>query len=253
MTELARVTTPLANLHTKPDGRSRLGSQLLFGEIVDVIGGDAEWTHIRARRDGYEGHIRREALCPDQNDASHRVCVPSTFLYPGANIKEQPARPLYLNSDVAVKAFGGEFAELATGGFVFAAHLCAIDQHAPDAVAVAEQFLHVPYLWGGKSFAGIDCSGLVQMSRLASGIASPRDTHQQETAGTLQLPLSVLDRNTERGLLIFWSGHVAITIDATRIIHASGHVMQVVIEDRMAAIARIAEKGGRVSSVQRIQ
>jgi cell wall-associated NlpC family hydrolase len=247
-----RVIVPLANLQGARTSDGRIGSQLLFGESVDVRDVADGWALVRAQVDGYEGYVRRDAISSDHLDVTHRVCVPSTFIYPSASIKDQPAPALYLNSNVGVTRTQGEFAALASGGFVFASHLCAVGDFATDAVSVAEQFLNVPYLWGGRSFAGIDCSGLVQMARLAAGKASPRDSHQQESAGAERLPLSVLERDTERGLLIFWPGHVAMTIDATRILHASGHVMKVIVEDRLAAMTRMAAKGVQVSSVQRI-
>jgi cell wall-associated NlpC family hydrolase len=247
---MAHLRTSLGNLHVAPSRTSRIGSQILFGDMLDILDSEDGWARVRMARDGYEGFLEMTSLSTDTVAVTHHVSVPLTYLYPNPNIKDQPATLLYLNSAVMVADHDGEFSRLATGGYIYSRHLRAGDRHASDAVSIAEQFLHAPYLWGGISFSGVDCSGLVQMARLACGISSPRDTHQQENAGHLHMPI---DCDMRRGLLVFWPGHVAITVDAGRIIHASGHQMQVVIEPLSDAVARNAAKGISVTSIQAIQ
>ena len=114
---------------------------------------------------------------------------------------------------------------------------------------MAESLLHSPYLWGGNSRAGLDCSGLVQLAFAAAGIALPGDSDLQQATGQ-DIPA---DAALRRGDLIFWKGHVAIIVDDHRLIHANGHSMSVAYEDTKACIARImAQAGGPVTHRRRV-
>jgi cell wall-associated NlpC family hydrolase len=140
---------------------------------------------------------------------------------------------------VKVIGMSGAFAEV-EGGFVPAAHLRAMGDWLADPVAVAEMFVGTPYLWGGNSRAGIDCSGLVQAAWLACGRDCPADSDLQQGMGEA-LPE---DAALRRGDLIFWKGHVALVVDETRLIHANGHSMDVRHEGIAEAVARITAQGG---------
>ncbi len=139
----------------------------------------------------------------------------------------------------AINGFGWHFP---------ASHLAPLAVKQPDFVAVAETLLGAPYLWGGKTSLGIDCSGLVQIALQAAGIEAPRDTYMQEAALGKASPPAGL----KRGDLIFWKGHVAIARDAATIIHANAHHMMVAIEPAAEAIARIKATGSDVTSVKRL-
>src|SRR5204862_2433137 len=138
--------------------------------------------------------------------------------------KAQPVTPLPLNAKIAIAGREGKFAALKNGGFVFAAHLKMVAEVEHDFVAVSERFQNVPYLWGGKSVMGLDCSGLVQLSLEAAGIACPRDTDKQEKALGTQIVINDLD-GLRRGDLVFWKGHVGIMTDDQVLLHANGHHM----------------------------
>ena len=135
-----------------------------------------------------------------------------------------------------------------SGWHLPAVHLAPIKARQPDFVAVAEEFLHAPYLWGGKTSLGIDCSGLVQVALQAAGIACPRDSDMQELALGKLSSLAEL----RRGDLVFWKGHVAIARDAETLLHANAHHMAVAIEAAADAIARIKAAGSDVTSVKRL-
>ncbi|HEY0301419.1 MAG TPA: C40 family peptidase, partial [Rhizomicrobium sp.] len=152
------------------------------------------------------------------------------------------------NAAVKVLEHAKGFARIAPDGFVFAAHLAPWDRLAPDWVATAERFLGAPYVWGGKTHAGIDCSGLVQVALASAGIACPRDTDQQERSLGADCPYLA----RKRGDLVFWNGHVGIMLDATRLIHANAFHMQVEIEPLEDAVARIAPVAGPVNAVRRL-
>jgi cell wall-associated NlpC family hydrolase len=156
-----------------------------------------------------------------------------------------------MNAEVRVISSGEKYAEIAGGRFMIASHLSPRDRHEIDFVAVAEQFLRVPYSWGGKTALGLDCSGLLQTALQAAGVACPRDSDMQEKLGG-SLPLDAIDA-LKRGDLVFWKGHVGIMASATHLLHANGHFMQVTLEPLATAIARIAAAYGPVTGLRRLQ
>lgn len=233
--EPAALAAPLADLLTRPNGpRDR---QLVHGEAVTVIDRDQGNAFVQAAKDGFCGWVAEAALGP-AFAPTHRVASPATHLYTGPKVQTPQIMPLYMGARVIVTGQTGKWAET-PAGFVPASHLAPIDTPARDAIAVAEMFLNAPYLWGGNSVAGIDCSGLAQAALLAAGIACPGDSDQQETIGTAIAE----DAPLQRGDLIFWKGHVALLTAPDRIIHANGATMSVAYEGLAEAIARIKAQG----------
>lgn len=236
--EIRCVSRTLATIWAD-QAATRRERQLVFGEgfrVLEVAGGMAFGVAVR---DGYVGYLAasdlRDAVTP-----THRVCVPATHLYPAPDIKAIEARGLSFGSAVRIVGQAGDFDVTDEELFIWRAHLRPEADRMPDPAAVAELFLGVPYLWGGNSAWGIDCSGLVQASCLACGIACPGDADQQMAAvGT---PLAQ-DAPLARGDLIFWAGHVAIAVDDGRLIHANAHHMAVAHEPAAEAAGRIAQAG----------
>lgn len=248
--EAARVARPLADLLTRPGGaRDR---QLLLGDAVTVIDREGAHAFVRAAKDGYCGWLDAAVLETGGPEPTHWLRARASHLYSDAVVQAPELASLTLGVQVAVLETGlgkaGRFART-PHGFIPACHLARLEDRPRDAAAVAEQFLGTPYLWGGNSSAGIDCSGLAQAALLACGRACPGDADQQEEAvGRLLDP----DEPLQRGDLIFWQGHVALAVDAGRLIHANGATMSVAYEDTAACIARIAAQGeGDVTSRRR--
>ena len=246
----AQISAPVANVHRAPATDAMLVTQALFGETALVFETREGWSWVQLAQDGYVGYVRAEALSSVIHKPTHRVAVPSTFLFSKADLKSQPALPLPLNAVLAVAGEENGYLRLASGGHVYGAHCKAANDFAQDWVSVAEQFLHTPYLWGGKTVHGLDCSGLVQVSLQAAGVAALRDSDMQEE--TLGVPLP-RDASLRRGDLVFWKGHVGIMRDAETLLHANGHHLMVVSEPLKEAAARIASKGSEMTSIRRLQ
>jgi cell wall-associated NlpC family hydrolase len=227
-----------------------LATEALMGEKVTVYESTEEgWAWGQLETDGYVGFLPANALSPPGPPATHKVAAPRTLVFPGPSLKLPPTMALSLGCRVAIVQQAPPWAITATGGYVHANHLARLDQHATDMVAVAEQFVGVPYLWGGKTSFGLDCSGLVQVALQACGIIAPRDSDMQEAA--LGGPIDQAAK-FERGDLIFWNGHVAMVRDSKTLLHANAFHMAVAVEPIEQAIARIRAAGSAISSVRRI-
>lgn len=235
--ETRQVTAPLADLWRGPDA-ARRDTQLVFGERFEVLEEAGGLCWGQSVTDGYVGHVSAAALGAEGAAPTHRVAVPLTHLYPEADIKAPPTMALPMGALLAVTAEGERFHET-PGGFVPSRHLVGADHRAPDPVSVAERFLHAPYLWGGRSVMGLDCSALVQLAAQAAGMPAPRDSDMQEAMGEAVPP----DAPLRRGDLVFWAGHVGWMLDAGTLLHANAHHMQVVAEPLAGAVARIAAAG----------
>jgi cell wall-associated NlpC family hydrolase len=248
--QVVAFSTPVRR-HPSPE--AALDTEALMGERVTVYDEHEGWAWGQLHSDGYVGYLPGADLGAPGPEATHRVGAIRTFVYPGANLKLPCTGYLALNTTVTVSGTDGDYARLASGGFVFAAHLTELASREEDFVAVAERLLGTPYLWGGRTSLGLDCSGLVQTALAASGIAAPRDSDMQEarlgTAVEIRPDLSGL----ERGDLVFWKGHVGIMLDSTRLLHATGHTMSVSIEPLAVAEERIRTRSfGPITSIKRL-
>jgi hypothetical protein len=248
------IVEPQAPLRPEPAPDALLSTEALKGERVTVYDENTEgWAWGQLADDGYVGWLPANALAPPGAAVTHKVSALRTLVFPGPSIKLSPLEALPFGARLAIARIEGSLGVTATGGYVPAVHLTPIDVYETDFVAVAERFLGVPYLWGGKTTLGIDCSGLVQIALGACGTACPRDSDMQEEA--LGSPRSADFDGTapRRGDLVFWSGHVAIVRDRSTLLHANAFHMAVAIEPVAQAIARIRGGGSEITSVRRIE
>ena len=244
---LKRLVAASAPLKSTPRSDAPFASELIRGEVVRIFEETIEgWAWGQNQTDGYVGYLPSDALGPLTPQPTHRVVALRTFIYPGPDMKLPPLAALSLGATVALageaETRGTLYRLLAGGeGAVGAVHVAPLAAPPePDFVAVAERFRNVPYLWGGRTSLGLDCSALVQLSLMAAGVAVPRDTDMQAAAIGGEVPLDDL----RRGDLVFWPGHVAIARDAARLVHASGYHMAVVEEAAAEALKRIGAKSG---------
>ncbi len=247
----AQFVWPVTPLHRAPQADAMQLSQALLGETCRVFENANGWAWVQIDDDGYVGYVPVESLSMEVLGVTHHVTSPSTHIYPKPDLKTQPAMSIPMNAKLSVTACEGDYFSLQQGGFVFANHASAIAEQQQDFVTIAEKFLHVPYLWGGKTMLGIDCSGLVQVSLNACGIKAPRDSDMQEN--DLGLAIDAPDfSQLKRGDLVFWKGHVGMMRDNKNLLHANGLHMMTVIEPLHVVVARIAAKGQMVTRIRRI-
>lgn len=229
----ARAAT--VSLHTHANARSELDTQVLFGERVTVLARRRGWLRARSHLDGKEGFVRAELFSTDLFKPTHRVCVPHTPLQRFRPVQSQFLGMLGMNALVRVIDTSDRFARLSTGAWIHQSALMPVSENEPDVVDVAMRFTGAPYLWGGRTGVGLDCSAMIQAACIACGIESPRDSSQQIKVLGASLPL---ETSLQRGDLVFWCGHVGIMVSRTHILNANDAAMAVVIEPLDYLVAR---------------
>jgi cell wall-associated NlpC family hydrolase len=244
----ASIVAPSVALQRRPEASAPWESEALFGESATVYDERDGWAWVQLERDGYVGYLESAALGPATRP-THRISALRAHAYPGPSIKTPHALALSLGARVEIVADAGDFLVDAAGRHFWARHLAAVGSAEPDFVAVAEKFEHCPYLWGGRTSLGVDCSGLTQAALTAAGIAAPRDSDMLERLGDGVPP----DEPLKRGDLVFWKGHVGVMRDPVTLLHANGYHMAVACEPLATAKARIAASGGGgITSIRRL-
>jgi cell wall-associated NlpC family hydrolase len=249
---IRQVTRPAVPLKREPNPNLGLENEVIYGELVRVYDEREGWAWVQIERDRYVGYVPSAALTGEIMPMTHRVKALGTFVYPGPDIKTPPVMHLPLNAELRVSEWGERFCRLERGGFVITRHLTERDRYERDFVDIAERLIGSPYLWGGRTRIGIDCSGLVQVALQAAGIDAPRDTDMQvaELGEPVLIPRE-LD-GLRRGDLVFWPGHVGIMSDALMMVHANAHHMAVAAETLPEAADRIARQSSPITAIRRL-
>ena len=247
-----RIIAASAPLRRSPQAEAPLETEALHGESVTIYDEHDGWTWAQLERDQYVGYLPSAALGAP-SAPTHRVAALRTHAYPGPSIKLPPRMALSLGARLRVVGREDDFAVSDDGLYLWSRSLTEVSAHEPDWVAVAERFVETPYLWGGRTSEGIDCSGLVQTALMAGGLASPRDSDMQEAGSGESIAIDDPAAPLARGDLIFWKGHVGIMRDSLTLLHANGWHMKTVSEPLAQARERIAANGGgEVTKVRRL-
>ena len=247
------IVEPQAPLRSEPAPDAHLSTEALRGERVTIYDENAEgWAWGQLADDGYVGWLPANALAPPGAAVTHKVSALRTLVFPGPSIKLSPVEALPLGARLAIARVEGALAVTATRGYVPAVHLAPIDVYETDFVAVAERFLGVPYVWGGRTLAGLDCSGLIQTALEAAGIEIPRDSDQQEAALANDVAVTADLSGLRRGDIVFWTDHVGLMLDERRLLHANGFYGETAIEPLVTAVGRIGATGNAITSIRRI-
>jgi cell wall-associated NlpC family hydrolase len=249
--EPRQVAAPSLPVRRAPRFDATLDTEVLHGETVTVYEEREGWAWVQLHHDDYVGYMPSEGLVPLITAPTHRVSMLRTYVFPEPDSKVPPLAMLSLNARVAVAERAGRFLRLENGGFVYARHAVPLGEHAEDFVAVAEAFVGTPYLWGGRTSVGLDCSGLVQLAAAAAGHGVPRDADMQ--AAEIGEPVEWQEgAPLARGDLVFWEGHVGIVTSPEGFLHANAHHMAVEIEPFTEAAERIKTAGFEITGVRRL-
>ena len=223
----------------KPD--ATMISQIRYGEFLNVyeIREDG-FAWVQNLRDRYVGYLPSDdAFSEEIADLSYRISALQTFIYPEPHMKAPPTDELTFGSYVRVGEEKNGFRKLVSGGYVFGKHIApASEVETKDYVFTAGRLLNVPYLWGGRTPKGTDCSGLVQLALGLAGIDAPRDSDQQRGAFGQTLPSHWRDTSWRRGDLVFFPGHVGMMTNISDLLHASAYDMKVVVEPLYDVVMR---------------
>jgi len=250
-----QVTASVAPLRRAPAYDAPQETQSLYGEIFNVYDEADGWCWGQAAFDDYVGYIAAECLSAPVDAPTHRVTALRTYLYPEPDMKSAPLGLLSMNAKLALgdASSSEKFLKTSRGGYVYRGHVAPLAERVSDFAAVAEAFLGAPYFWGGRESLGLDCSALVQNALERAGVRCPRDTDMQEAALGETAAGAWPDIALRRGDLVFWKGHVAIMIDADRMVHANATHMAVTIDDARDFAARIETNDGPPTRVARLQ
>ncbi len=248
-----QVVRAFADMKRAPEDSAPTDTQAIYGETLIVYEQKNGWCWAQLDRDRYVGYIDETALSDKILKPNHRIRARHTMVYSEPDIKSAPIDALPFSAEVHIVAASANFSQLHDGGHIFSRHIAPNTRPMSDFVGIAETFLHTPYLWGGKTDMGIDCSGLVQVALNAIGVASPRDTDLMETMLGRAAEVDDRMRGLRRGDLVFWRGHVAIMRDEQTIIHATAHSMTVMTEPLATARERIRSKNfSEITAIRRV-
>ena len=240
-----RVAIGCLDLRRRPGHNEALNNQLLFGEEVILYDEADGWAWVQSRTDRYVGYVERSGLAEDIQSNTHSLTALRTFLYPEPDLKKPPLGVFSITAALNVEEQHKGFAKLATGGWVFAKHIAPLDSIEPDYVETALKFLGTPYLWGGRSSVGLDCSALLQLSLARAGLVVLRDSDQQQETLGENLGWITGETEPERGDLLHMAGHCAIALDAKHVVHATSFTMSVICEEIEKLEARVIAKSGK--------
>lgn len=246
-----RVSVAVAPMLAQAQAQSICTSEALYGALLTALGTEKDWIRVYHQADQYEGFIHQAQIQPvsevsNSHAVSHWVHSRSTLLFQQPDLKSTVIHRVPFGSELLLGAEHELFRETSCGYFVWSAHCLPIGQpHPLDPLSLARaHFLGTPYLWGGRSPEGIDCSGLIQMLAYSQGISIPRDSGDQE----LFLNSAVADQDRQALDLVYWPGHTGILVSADKLLHSTAHTL----DCRIEPLQDVINRAGEPSSVKRL-
>jgi cell wall-associated NlpC family hydrolase len=246
---IRQVKVPSAPLRRSPQPDAPLDTEALCGEKVMVFEDAKGWSWVQLKGDGYVGYMPSDALRPIPLEVTHKISALRGLVFSAPDIKSPPLKALSFSAHISCTG-AGKFLRIEDGGFIHLRHASNLNDRTKDFVTVAERFLGTPYLWGGKTSLGIDCSGLIQVAMQSAGHFCPRDSYMQAVEVGVALEHDRFDL-LKRGDLIFWKGHVGVMLDNERLLHANAHYMEVSIEPLAIVVVRQAASGNPIQVMRR--
>lgn len=228
-------------------------SQLVYGETFTAYEDRGGWTWGQNDRDGYVGYVPSNSLRGEVSETDHQVVTRSTYLYPVPDIKVPPSAKISMSAQVRVVDVDGNFLQIDSGEWIFARHLVQTSYVMPDLISTAFKFMGTPYLWGGRSCQGLDCSSLVQFALRMAGIDTPRDSDLQAAAIGIEVPMTNSNdlSGIEDGDLIFFPGHVGFYVEHWRFLHANAYDMQVSVHNLSDVLDRANREDAGITCIRR--
>ena len=237
---------PIVNLYKKKSLKSGIDTQLLYGDNFKVIKKHSGWKKIRIKKDGYIGYIKNKKFS-EPIKPNFKVCVLKARLFGGPSSKKKLKKFLPYNSRVKIIGKNGKFGKFGKY-WIKISDLKKINFKYRNIFKNVKLFKNTKYLWGGKSYKGIDCSALVQVFFNHNNKYCPRDSKDQEKYFKKKIKL----KNIRKNDMIFWKGHVAIALSKNNLIHAYGPIKKVVIMNIKKTIERIYKTANlKVTSIRR--
>ena len=254
-TGIFQIKDTICPLFSEPNKKSAIYTELLFGEKVKISSLKKNWAFCVSKVDGYKGWLQFKNLTKARN-STHIICSRDAIVYYKPDEKSSSLFNLSLGSQIVCYRSEGDWFEINFDyntkkrfGYVHFSNLRKINETTENWVDIAENFISTPYKWGGRSFIGIDCSGLLQICIAQKGIKVPRDTVDQVNCNFLEI-----SHNSElkRGDIVFWKGHVGIMQNKIFMLHANAKNMKVSSEKLSLVIKRHNKTVGTITSILRL-
>ena len=245
-----RISKPLAPLHVAPSHDATCVSEALYGERVTLLETHGQWILARQHHDDYEGFIHSDVLAPVDNSypaTTHWVAPRSTLLFSKPDLKSQVMHRIPFAAELTLTEINGSaFSKTHCGFFVWTDHCLSLGTpHPMQVIDLAKShFLGTPYVWGGRSPEGADCSGLIQLLARSQGIHIPRDSGDQEKANNNTIAENQLQQND----IVYWPGHTGLLLDSQTVLHSTAHSLSCVEEP----LSDIIDRAGTPSSYKRL-
>ena len=242
-----RNNNSIINVYKKNNIKSEVVTQLLYGDTFKKLKESRSWLKIKNDSDNYKGYIKKKKF-PSHQENTHKICDLCACLYSKPNIKNKIKKKLTFGSKIKVIKENNLFYKF-DSYWIKKKDLKKINYVTKNIFKNIEKFINKKYIWGGKSFKGLDCSALVQLFLNFNNKFCPRDAKDQIKYFKKKIHLNKIKKND----LIFWKGHVAVVISKTKIIHAYGPYKKVVIMTISKAIDRIYKTANlKVIGIRRI-